>query len=210
MLRKYFALLAVLPALVAAAPRAPTIRDAANGPGWVAKESDDGLAVYTRPLPGSRVREVKAVKVIAAPVARVWAAVTDYAHYSDFMPYTTESRIIARGAAGILFYGVVDAPLVSKRDYLIRVRLHPDDHGTWWNEWRPEQAASVPPRDGLVRVAVNTGGWILTPVDAAHTRATYYLLTDPGGSIPGWIANRANTVALPKLFRRVERRANQN
>ena len=48
----------------------------------------------------------------------------------------------------------------------------------------------------------------LEPLDGGtRTRATYTLCADPGGSIPAFIANSANSSALPELFAAVRRRA---
>ncbi|MBI5545172.1 MAG: hypothetical protein HY901_14880 [Deltaproteobacteria bacterium] len=57
------------------------------------------------------------------------------------------------------------------------------------------------PKDGVIRVKVNDGTWLLEPIgDGTKTRATYYLFTDPGGSLPTWIANKANSSAIPDIF----------
>jgi len=46
----------------------------------------------------------------------------------------------------------------------------------------------------------------MEPLDGGkRTRATYALFTDPGGSIPSFIANKANTTALPDLFAAVRK-----
>src|SRR5258706_3963 len=59
--------------------------------------------------------------------------------------------------------------------------------------------------------AVGQIGWPLEPIDGGkRTLGTYQLLTDPGGSIPTFIANKANTTALPELFARVRKRAEGN
>ena len=40
-----------------------------------------------------------------------------------------------------------------------------------------------------------------------RTHLTYWLYTDPGGSIPNWIANKANTISLPDVMRAIAKRA---
>jgi hypothetical protein len=37
------------------------------------------------------------------------------------------------------------------------------------------------------------------------TEATYYVYTDPGGSIPKWIANKANSTAVPDVFKAIRK-----
>ena len=54
-----------------------------------------------------------------------------------------------------------------------------------------------------MRLTRISGSWTLEPLEGGkRTRAVYRLLTDPGGSIPGLMADRANTSALPRLFAR--------
>jgi hypothetical protein len=55
-------------------------------------------------------------------------------------------------------------------------------------------------------VEVNDGFWKLEPRDGgAKTFATYYLYTNPGGSLPKWVVNRANGSAVPDVFQCVRR-----
>ena len=57
-----------------------------------------------------------------------------------------------------------------------------------------------------MRVKLNNGYWHLEPREnGTKTWATYYVLTDPGGSIPKWIANRANNTAVPDVFAAVRK-----
>jgi len=60
----------------------------------------------------------------------------------------------------------------------------------------------------VVRLKIVTGSWTLEPIDGGkRTLATYQVLTDPGGRIPAFISNKANTTCLPELFARVRKRA---
>jgi hypothetical protein len=58
-----------------------------------------------------------------------------------------------------------------------------------------------------IETPLNEGYWLFEPEDGGmKTRITYYVWTNPGGSIPLWIANKANTVALPELWSAVKKR----
>lgn len=171
---------------------------------------DYGLAVYTREKPGLDVREVKAVGQVDAPPARVFAVVTDYEHQVGNMPYVEKARVFSRTTLAVVFWAQANFPLVSRRDWVLRTRLQPDlPGGIYRASWEPAQVPQAPPpADGVVRLRVNSGSWTLSPLDGGkRTLAIYQLLTDPAGSIPAFIANRANTTALPELFARVRSRA---
>ena len=53
-----------------------------------------------------------------------------------------------------------------------------------------------------MRVKVATGSWQFDSVQGGKaTKITYTVRSDPGGSIPSWIANRANRQTVPDVMR---------
>ena len=203
--------LTALPLLFAlsAAPSTPPVKE----PPWELSSQDDGLMIYTREKPGSAVHEMKAQGFIDAPAPAVFKALRDYAHYDQTMPYTEESKVLGSSADGkvIYFYSVVNAPFVSRRDYVIKcvdASDWKDGKGYMKVTWSTTNEKQVPPRDGIVRVTVNEGYWYLQPIaNGTRTYATYYLYTDPGGSLPKWIVNKANSSAIPDVFKAVSKQA---
>ncbi len=174
---------------------------------WELKAKEDGVSVFSRERAGSRLPELKAIGLIDAPPAEVWKTISDYANYKKNMPYTEESKVLSTEQDGkvTLFYSVINAPFVSRRDYIIRLVDESDGSGTYKVSWTPVKEGP-PPKDGVVRVLINDGYWLLEPRDnGTKTFATYYLHTDPGGSIPRWIANKANDTAVPNVFRSVRK-----
>ena len=169
-----------------------------------------GLAVYTREKAGLDVREVRAVGQVDAPPARVFEVVSDYEHQVGRMPYVEKGRVFSRTDSEVTLWAQADFPMVSRRDWVLASKLEKNlPGGVWRVSWEPKDVKEAPPAaDGVVRLKVNTGSWTLEPLDGGkRTLATYQLLTDPGGSIPTFIANKANTTALPELFARVRKNA---
>jgi hypothetical protein len=57
-------------------------------------------------------------------------------------------------------------------------------------------------KPGKVRVKVTTGSWLLESREGGKkTKITYTVRSNPGGSIPSWVANRANRKAVPDVMR---------
>lgn len=169
-----------------------------------------GLAIYVREKPGVDVKEVKAVGQIDATPEKCFSVVTDYEHQVGNMPYVQDQAVFSRTGNEAVFWAVADFPMVSRRDWVLKSKFEKNiDGGIWRASWEPTVVPNVPPPEsGVVRLKVNTGSWTFQPTDGGkHSLATYQLLTDPGGSIPTFIANRANTTALPELFARVRKRA---
>ena len=169
-----------------------------------------GLAVFTREKPGALVREVKAVGQVDAPPERVFAVVTDYEHQVGNMPYVEKQQVFARTDKDVTFWAVGDFPFVSRRDWIVKSKLEKNlPGGVYRAAWDPVEIRDAPPpADGVVRLEIVTGSWTMEPIDGGkRTLATYQVLTDPGGRIPAFIANKANTTCLPELFARVRKRA---
>jgi hypothetical protein len=154
------------------------------------------------------VRELRARGAIPAPPHVVRAVVADVDRYPAFMPYVKESRTVQRAGAVTTVYqrlafGVIG---VSDRDYVIDITetVSRDARGReqYTRRWQVADGAAVPPHGGTVRLSVNRGLWHLAHDDATPgtTRAVYCLFTDPGGSLPTFIVNQANTVAIRKVF----------
>ncbi len=179
----------------------------AGEPAWELVKDADGVKVFARDVPGGRVRELKAQTVVGAPPARVLAVIDDLEHYLEFMPYMVEARRLAVFAGGHYEYQRIDPPLVDMRDYALRVELTTDARGVIERRWREANEKAPPPPSGTVRVAVNRGAWTLEPLDGGRTALTYYVYTDPGGAIPAWAVNKANTTSVPDMLAAVRNRA---
>jgi len=182
-------------------------------PAWQQVARDDGISVLARTPEGGSVSEVKATTLVDAPPHDVWRVIRDYTNYTKTMPYTQESRVLASEQDGkvTVFYCLVNAPLVDKRDFIIRIQDESDwkeGKGFLKTAWTAATEGVPPEREGVVRVKLNTGYWLLEPrEEGKKTFVTYYLYTDPGGSLPKWIADKANKTSVPDVLRAVRKHA---
>ena len=196
-LRLLFALVScgVYADLIAAEPETST--------DWTSISNKDNVAIYRRPRSGAGHNESKVVGEIAAPIAIVRAVIDDVESYAQFMPYTLECRVLKRDAESVLTYQRISAPLVSDRDYTLRVRTttKATDGGTsYFTRWETENALGPAPQRGVVRVNLCEGSWLLEPLGPNNTRATYTILTDSGGILPAFIKNTGSQIGFRKMF----------
>jgi ribosome-associated toxin RatA of RatAB toxin-antitoxin module len=170
---------------------------------WKFVSTSDNVALYHRARPGPGHYESKAIGEIAAPIAVVRAVVEDVDSYSRFMPYTVESRVLKREGDSLLTYQIISAPLVSDRDYTLRIRTtsRKVEGGTSYrSRWETENEAGPAERPGIVRVKLCEGGWLLEPLGPNATRATYSVYTDSGGVISAFIKNTGSQIGIRKIF----------
>ncbi len=167
------------------------------------------LTVYDRARAGSDVREVLGKGSFEAPPWVIKNVIDDVGRYSEFMPYTAKSTIESQGDGWMISYQRLAIPLADDRDYVIKLTDESKEDAAgkvvWKNRWTTEGAKGGPkPVDGVVRIAINEGYWQLEDLDGGkHTKITYYVYTSPGGAMPAFLVNAANTQAVPDLFKAV-------
>ena len=177
---------------------------------WKLVSTSDNVALYRRSRPGPGHYETRATGEIAASVAVVRAVIDDAESYTRFMPYTVECQVLKREGDSALVYQRLSAPLISDRDYTLRVRTTSttaEGKTTYRSRWETENGAGPAEKPGVVRVKLCEGGWLLEPVGPNTTRATYSIYTDSGGAIPGFIKNTGSQVGIRKIFAAIRKQA---
>lgn len=191
---------------------APT-RDSLLQARWHEVSDADQIYVYNRKSDRSPFYEVMARSRIAAAPQTVFRVVTDFAHYSEFMPYTAMCRIERATASEFWVYQRLEFPLISNRHFVVKVALHPCNGiaGFQGTVWHQDNEFLLPPDDtGAIQPRVNSGSWELWPVEKGRqTEAIYYLHSDPGGAIPAFLVNLVNNHALPEVIRAVSQRCRE-
>ena len=175
---------------------------------WKLDKQTSGVAIYSRLHPGSRLKEFKAVGEIDAPTKTVHNVIDDVEAYPAFMPYTAEARVIERKPDSILTYQRLSPKIVSDRDYTIRIekKSWPTENGlAYLSRWKPANEAGPAEKPGVFRVKLCDGSWSLEPIGTNKTRATYYVFTDSGISVPPFLANTISETGISKLFAAVRK-----
>lgn len=171
------------------------------------------ITIKNRSLPNSPIKEIWAEGEIAAPVQDVQEALMRVERFRYFMPYLKDSREISERLPdqSVYVYTLIDLPVVGQRDYVVRTWLKQgvaaDGTGVFENEWQafPDH---LPRRSGITRVALNRGGWLVTPKDdGAKCWAVYKFAVDPGGWVPAFAANLGNEKGVAETYRAVEKEA---
>lgn len=173
---------------------------------WKFIANKDGVALYRRQR--ALAYESKAIGDIAASTELVHAVIDDVEAYPSFMPYVAECRVLKREGDAIIGYQRLSPPLVSDRDYTVRVRTtaKKGEAGvTYFSHWETDNAAGPPEKHGVVRVKLCEGSWLLEPTGPNTTRATYMIYTDSGGMIPKFIKESAGPSGIRKLFAAVRK-----
>lgn len=174
---------------------------------WVGPyETDDSIAVYSRKVPESRILEFKAVCVLNVPPGIVFQAVMRRDTYRHTSKYVVEFRIIHSDESNAFYiYQRIAIPLFKDRDYTLRYEEMQDSlHGHYSLVWTIANDKGPPPDENVVRIETSRGAFEMFPEkEGTKTRLICTIYVDPGGSIPGWLADIGNRSTLPDLLRAI-------
>ena len=170
---------------------------------WKLISQTSALTIYGRTRTGSPIKEFKAVGRIDAPPRSVLAVIDDTDAYPKFMPYIAECRVIKHDPDCLISYQRVSPPFCTDRDYSIRVRHETKSTPAgpaYVCRWDLANDQGPAERSDILRVKVNEGSWLIEPASGNATLATYRVYTDSGGTLPAWLAGKANQIGIGKLF----------
>lgn len=152
-------------------------------------------------IPDNPVKKGVAVAVVDAPPAKVFATLGDYENIKDFMPYVAKTVVDERAPPVTTVSFWLEFPLgLSGRNYQLKLTdtsREIDGVKCFVSEWV---------YTGKGNIIDTTGGWEISPWGKDKSLARYTVFTDPGGSFPTWIKNKAAGTALPKVLEAVRTR----
>ena len=159
--------------------------------GWTRVDEDKGVLLERREVAGSSWHELRASARSPLPAAQVFAAVISNRQDDPKVKKTVKRYDVLReDASGRTVYEQVRAPLVSDRDYTVRIDWR-GEGGHYLVTFRLVNEAGPPPQPGFVRMPEVRGHWKIDADPAGGSRVEYVVFSDPGGNIAAWIARGA-------------------
>lgn len=164
-----------------------------SGTWQLAKEKGD-IKVFTRTSAMGSLKDSKGVVQIKASVDDVLNLLRNFDGYTKWMYKCAESKLLKRVSETEYYvYTVTDAPWpVSDRDLIAKVNAEKKADGTvaLTLSGVKDYIAEKP---GKVRVPRFNGLWQVSPKANGVVEVIYQLESDPGGSLPDWVANATAT-----------------
>ena len=162
----------------------------AHAEDWKVAKDEDGIKVSLSEVPGSQYKAYQGVTLINAPVAKISALQEDVAGACAWIHECKTQKMLKHEGDKSWTYTQFNTPWpVTPRDSVLLVTstTAPDGTLTRTLEGTPTY---LPDEKGFVRVAQVKGFWKLVPKGANQTEVTYQVHTEPGGSVPSWLANK--------------------
>jgi hypothetical protein len=175
--------------------------------GWSGSTTNKGVTVAQKDIPGLSVPAFRGTRTVDVTCDAYFAAVSDPGRHTAVNSMLRESGVISQSGDAVVFYQVVDLPLISDR-YWINKAVNERNLGgvsghhrqTWYamnKDDYPTVRDAVEDKFGAVFTAINYGMWDLMPASESSCTITYAGISDPGGSVPGGAASWASEKSLP-------------
>ncbi|NWL77889.1 hypothetical protein DM872_13610 [Pseudomonas taiwanensis] len=156
---------------------------------WKLAKDEDGIKVFLSEVPGSKYKAYRGVAIMKTDIATLRALQEDVSGSCAWIHECKEQKLLKSDGAQSWTYTRFNTPWpVTPRDSVIHVtsELGADGSVTRLLEGVPKY---LPDTEGYVRVSQVDGFWKLVPKAAGEVEVTYQVHTEPGGSVPSWLAN---------------------
>lgn len=156
---------------------------------WQVAKDEEGIKVSLSEVPGSKYKAYRGVTVIKAPLAKVKALQEDVVGACKWVHECKSQKLLKHEGDQSWTYTQFNTPWpVTPRDSVLHVTTREEADGSLVRtlEEAPEH---LPQTEGYVRVSQVQGFWKLVP-KGDSTEVTYQVHTEPGGSVPSWLANK--------------------
>lgn len=171
--------------------------DAALAAEWTLRKQQDGIDVYTRPVPGSEIQEFKGEGLVDVDTEAIVSLLRDSSRFKEWFPNTSESKLLKRDGDTSFQYSVMETPWpISDRDNVFRSVTKRDSGTGQVDITVSADPTAYPIQYGLHRVTKANGSWRLEPKGPAKTLVTFTMHLEPGGGLPDWMVN-ARVVETP-------------
>lgn len=183
--------------------------------GWTlhSAANDDGVTVYSKPMPALDLEAFRGVLVLPAgtDVDAIYTLVADLENHDKVSKHLHESTLLAAEGNQDWFYEVSKspAPLISERYWFNTTVTEKDIDGKvghYKRRWStfdaaakyPDELADVQARyPDAVLVDMTYGSWEWEPQDDGTTVMTYTVVSAPGGSVPSGLYQTVSSKTLP-------------
>jgi hypothetical protein len=185
--------------------------------GDATSDATGAISIDLKVVDGNRC--LRGVATVDAPAASIYDVVTDI----ESAPRWVTAKLIASEMLGnegeeLHYYQHLSVPawtMASDRYWVLRgwPASSGDTLAFQWDrfDWRTRYPVMAERADRDFKKAVeptpNFGSWVVRPTPEGKTLTHYYICSDPGGSIPEWLAKAAATKTLPETMADVVREA---
>lgn len=171
---------------------------------WDLKKDDEGIKIYTRTVPNSPHKALRATFTMKGTLNILENILLDISKQTDWVYSTKTSSLVKRmGEHDLVYYSEKSMPWpVTNRDAVVRISITRSDATTMLVN-AISVVGTVPEKKGIVRVPFSKVSWEVKALNDNTLSVVYEALVDPGGSLPAWVVNMFSTKGPFETFKSV-------
>ena len=157
---------------------------------WQVAKDEGAIKVSLTDVAGSKYKAYRGETVINASIAKLRGLQEDVAGACAWVHECKSQKLLKHEGNKAWTYTQFNTPWpVTPRDSVLEVTTEQGADGSLTRKLEG-QPKYIPEEQGFVRVAQVEGFWKFLPLGADRTQVTYQVHTEPGGSVPSWLANK--------------------
>ncbi|TWR31713.1 lipid-binding protein [Mucilaginibacter pallidiroseus] len=158
---------------------------------WKLSTQKDGIKVYTRSVPNSKLKALKVDCNFNATLTQMTAILTDVKNRGEWVYHTKSFKFLKQASpTDIYYYSEVAMPWpLQNRDFIAQLVTSQNNTTKVVTIDGPLGENIIPVKEGVVRITDSKSKWLIIPIDKDEVKVEYVLQVDPGGTIPAWLVN---------------------
>ncbi len=164
----------------------------AQDAGWVPKKNKDGIQIFYRESSESDIKELKIVTQVSCSLSAAVSVINNIDEMPSWVYKCSETEVLqTESESHFTFSSVTQFPLFfSNRELVLTCTTYQDNNSLEvYSRCSNADVAIYPHKQKNIRIDPAISNWKFTPKPGGIITAEYYLLADPGGSIPAWLVN---------------------
>ncbi|WP_426142851.1 START domain-containing protein [Pseudomonas sp. DWP3-1-2] len=163
---------------------------AAQAEDWQVAKDENGIKISLSEVAGSKYKAYRGETVINASIAKLRSLQEDVVGACAWVHECKSQKLLKHEGNKAWTYTQFNTPWpVTARDSVLEVTTEQGADGSLTRKLEG-QPKYIPEENGFVRVTQVEGFWKFVPLSADRTQVTYQVHTEPGGSVPSWLANK--------------------
>jgi len=163
---------------------------AAQAEDWQVVKEQDGIKVSLSEVAGSKYKAYQGVTVMKTTMPKLRALQEDVSGACAWIHECKSQKLLKHEGDKSWTYTQFNTPWpVKSRDSVLEVTTVEGADGSLTRNLKGVPKY-LPEEQDYVRVTQVEGFWKFVPKGAGQVEVTYQVHTDPGGSVPSWLANK--------------------
>ena len=149
----------------------------------------DDVTTWTRKVDGFTLKAFKGRIEVPYSMLVVMAVIADVDRFPEWVFQCDDARLMPEIGINVAYVHIKGIWPVSDRDVVTETVAEQDPETLAITLNTEATGGLYPPQEGTVRIPSLDNVFLLEPLENGWTRLTFDTFVDPGGFIPGWLAN---------------------